>query len=64
MLAVMATEYWYLKLPAGAKGRGEQPMDTINRELAELAERGWDVVTAMTTAPTTYVCVMLKKEKV
>lgn len=62
MLAAMATENWYLKLPSGAKQRGEQPLDTINRELAELSGRGWEVVSALSTAPTTYLCVVLKKE--
>lgn len=62
MLTDMATENWYLKLPAGAKQRGELPLDTINRELTELAGRGWEVVTALSEAPMTYLCVVLKKE--
>lgn len=61
MLTGMASEYWYVKLPAGAKARGEQPMDTINRELTELVERGWEPISADSTAPTMYTCVMLRK---
>lgn len=61
MLSAMGTEHWYVRLPAGAKARGEQPMDTINRELGELIERGWEPVSILSTAPTMYICVMLKK---
>jgi hypothetical protein len=58
----MGSEYWYVRLPAGAKMRGEQPMDTINRELNELVDRGWEPISVSSTAPTMMICVMLKKE--
>jgi hypothetical protein len=62
MLAGMGNEYWYVKLPAGAKARGEQTSDTINRELSELVARGWEPVTMTSPVPTTYICVIFKKE--
>lgn len=61
MLTLMTDEYWYVKLPSGAKARGEQPMDTINRELAELVSRGWEPVSVTSTAPTMMIGVMFKK---
>lgn len=41
--------------------RGEEPMVTINRELTELVERGWEPVAIESTAPTLSICVLLKK---
>jgi hypothetical protein len=64
MLATMATEYWYVKLPAGAKMRGEQPTDTINRELAEMVGRGWEPMSVLSNAPSLAIYVMFKKEAV
>jgi len=36
-------EYWMITLPAGRRERSESMDDAVNRELAELLERGWDV---------------------
>lgn len=40
----MANEYWVVSLPGGQRLKGEQIIDAMNRELAELAGRGWEVV--------------------
>jgi hypothetical protein len=37
-------EYWVISLPQGQRKRGEDVLAAMNRELSELAERGWDVV--------------------
>lgn len=57
----MAAEYWYLKLPSGAKLRGENEVDAINRELTELVGRGWEPVSIASSAPGLQIGVMLKK---
>ncbi|WP_336632857.1 MULTISPECIES: hypothetical protein [unclassified Microbacterium] len=57
----MATEYWYVTLPSGQKARGEQPRDTINRELNELVARGWEPVSVTSAAPSLMIGVMLRK---
>lgn len=54
-------EFWYVKLPSGAKLRGEDERDAINRELNELVERGWEPVSIATASPL-WVGVMLRKE--
>lgn len=37
-------EYWVVSLPSGKRLKGEDVLDAMNRELAELADRGWEVV--------------------
>lgn len=56
-------EYWMLKLPAGRVLRGETDMDAINRELAELVGRGWEVHSfsrASTIGPADFLMVRAK----
>lgn len=36
-------EYWVIQLPSGQWLKGEKVLDAMNRELTELAERGWEV---------------------
>jgi len=38
-----ANEYWAILLPAGKLLRGEDHLGAVNRELAELVSRGWQV---------------------
>lgn len=54
----MANEYWVVSLPTGKRLKGEEVLDTMNRELSELAERGWEVVgfdRASQIGPATFV---------
>lgn len=61
MISTMADEYWYVTLPTGAKLKGEKERDAINRELAELVDRGWEPVSITSSAPTLMIGVMFKK---
>ena len=57
----MASEHWYLRLPAGQIARKENPVDAINRELAELVARGWEPTSMVSLNPSASIYVMLKK---
>lgn len=54
----MANEYWVVVLPGGKWLKGETVIDAMNRELSELAERGWEVAgfdRASQIGPATFV---------
>lgn len=54
----MVNEYWVVSLPTGKRLKGEEVIDTMNRELTELAGRGWEVVgfdRASQIGPATFV---------
>ena len=56
-------EYWVISLPSGQRLKGEDVVAAMNRELGELASRGWEVVGFDRTSqigPATFV---LGKEK-
>lgn len=56
-------EYWVISLPSGQRLKGEDVLAAMNRELGELAERGWEVAgfdRASQIGPGTFV---LRKEK-
>ncbi len=36
-------EYWVISLPSGQRLKGEDVLGAMNRELSELAGRGWEV---------------------
>jgi len=56
-------EYWVISLPSGQRLKGEDLIAAMNRELAELAARGWEVAgfdRASQIGPATFV---LRKPK-
>ena len=51
-------KHWVIVLPTGERLKGEDMTASIDRELSELVERGWEVVgfsRANTITPATFV---------
>jgi hypothetical protein len=57
-------EYWYITLPtAGQRLKGESVEDHANRELNELAERGWEALSATRPSAIGAIGFLLRKPR-
>jgi hypothetical protein len=64
-LAGMEFEYWYVVLPTitGKRLKGENPEAHLNRELAELVERGWEPLSISTGNPHSFAGFLMRKPR-
>ena len=57
-------EFWYVTLPtSGQRYKGESVEDHANRELNELADRGWEALSASRPASIGGIGFLLRRPK-